>query len=102
MIDLVRHKREDLIQLCRRYFVKRLELFGSATGSHFVDGKSDLDFLVVFEATTPAQHAERYFGLLASLQDLFERPVDLVELGAIRNPYFLEGIRDTRRDVYAN
>lgn len=102
MIDLVRDKQEELTRLCRRYSVKRLELFGSATGSHFVDSKSDLDFLVVFEAATPAQHAERYFGLLASLQDLFERPVDLVELGAIRNPYFLEGIRDTRRDLYAN
>ena len=101
MIELINHKRGELTQLCRRYFVKRLELFCSATNDRFVDGKSDLDFLVVFEPTTPAEHADRYFGLLAALQDLFARPVDLVELGAVRNPYFLDGIQRTRREVYA-
>ena len=90
-----------MTELCQRYFVKRLELFGSAANDRFIEGESDLDFLVVFEPATPAEHAERYFGLLASLQDLFERPVDLVELGAVHNPYFLEGIQATRKEVYA-
>jgi len=40
--------------------------------------------------------AKRYFGLLAALESLFTRHVDLVEPEAIRNPYFLQGIQPSR------
>ncbi len=43
---------------------------------------------------TPGR-ADRYFGLLEDLELLFHRRIDLVEAGAIRNPYF-------RREVDAN
>jgi hypothetical protein len=62
---------------------------------------SDLDFLVHFQDMSPGEHAEAYFGLLEDLQDLFQQPVDLVEVKAIANPYFLESINRTRKVVYA-
>ncbi len=97
---IIETKRDHLWRLCQEYAVQRLEAFGSATTAAFDPARSDLDFLVVFETTTPEQHAERYFGLLAALQDLFECDIDLVELGAIRNPYFLKGIAASRALVY--
>lgn len=101
MNPAVEAKREELAALCRRFGVRRLELFGSASGERFNPRTSDLDFLVVFDPVGPAEHAERYFGLLESLEELYGRPVDLVELSAIRNPYFLEAIQASRTVLHA-
>lgn len=102
MIRLIESRREAIEQLCVRYRVRRLELFGSAaTGREFDAESSDLDFLVEFLPLEPGQHADAYFGLLESLQELLERPVDLVMTTAIENPYFLQSVNQTRKVVYA-
>ena len=93
--------REELTQLCSRFHVSRLELFGSAATGRFEEGASDLDFLVDFAPMSPGKHARAYFGLLEALQDLFRRPIDLVEIGAIRNPYFQASVDRTRVLLYA-
>ena len=101
MNPLIEERREQLEELCRRYGVQRLEVFGSAAGDRFDLQRSDLDFLVVFTPTAAAEHAGRFFGLLEALQDLFARDIDLIELSAIRNPYFRQGIESSRTVVYA-
>ncbi len=93
-------KQGALEHLCNKYGVATLELFGSACAGRYVPRQSDLDFLVRFKPCTPEEHAQRYFGLLASLQDLFLCDIDLVETTAIRNPYFLEGIAASRMTLY--
>ncbi len=45
---------------------------------------------------SPAEHARNYFGLQEDLQGLFGVPVDLVEPGPIRNPYFRQAIEQTQ------
>ena len=45
-------------------------------------------------------YANTYFGLLEALEQLFQRPVDLVVRSAIKNPYFLQAVEDTRAAVY--
>jgi uncharacterized protein len=101
MNALVEAKRPELIELCRRYRVRKLELFGSAVGDRFNPTTSDLDFLVDFDSTPPAESVRCYFGLLFALQDLFARDVDLVETVAIRNPYFLQSVAKDRVLLYA-
>ena len=91
----------ELRALCLRHGVKRLELFGSAITDDFDIGLSDLDFLVEFEPMADGGYASRYFGLLEDLEQLFGRPVDLLEIKAVTNPYFLQSIRNTRISVYA-
>ena len=98
---LVHAKRDELEALCRRFGARRLELFGSATGDQFNPTTSDLDFLVEFEPSAAGGPADRYFGLLEALQTLYGRPVDLVDLSAIRNPYFLEAIEKSRIVLHA-
>lgn len=101
MIDaIVTAHFENLQQLCARHHVRRLALFGSALGQDFDSAASDLDFAVEFEPLPPGQHKESYFGLLADLEDLFERPVDLVEYGPIHNPYFLRQLLATQVMIY--
>jgi hypothetical protein len=98
---LVEEKRDDIARLCRRYAVRRLELFGSATGEDFDSETSDLDFLVEFQPLQPGEYADAYFGLLEGLHQLFGRPVDLVMPRAVKNPYFLEAMNQSRTLLYA-
>jgi predicted nucleotidyltransferase len=101
MTSIVQENREAVEQLCRRFRVRRLELFGSAVGKKFDPETSDLDFLVDFEHLEPEEYADTYFGLLEGLKELFKRNVDLVMISAVKNPYFLKSIERSRTLLYA-
>ena len=102
MIGFIEDKREALRELCVKYKVRRLEIFGSAvTGEDFDSERSDLDFLVEFQQLRQGQHADAYFGLLEDMEKLFNRHVDLVMPRAIKNPYFLESVNKSRKVLYA-
>jgi hypothetical protein len=49
---------------------------------------------------SPREHAEAYFGLMEDLQSLLGLAIDLVEVGASRNPYFQEAVRNTQVVLY--
>ncbi|MFQ5700696.1 MAG: nucleotidyltransferase family protein [Acidobacteriota bacterium] len=101
MIQLIADNRRALENLCLRYRVRRLELFGSATGEGFDPESSDLDFLVEFQKLRDNEYADAYFGLLEDLKALFQREVDLVVDSAVKNPYFRQGIDRSRTLLYA-
>jgi len=101
MNHLIEEKRSELELICRRRHVRRIELFGSATGPEFDPARSDLDFLVTFEDIPVDSYADEYFGLLEDLQGLFQRNVDLVMESSIENPYFRQAVEATRTLVYA-
>ena len=101
MNHFIEEKRSELELICRRRHVRRIELFGSATGPDFDPARSDLDFLVTFEDIPVDSYADEYFGLLEDLQGLFQRNVDLVMESSIENPYFRQAVEATRTLVYA-
>jgi hypothetical protein len=101
MIDLLEKHRPDFQALCAKYGVARLDVIGSAARTDFREADSDLDFVVVFSDLNPSNAADRYFGLLADLEDLFGRKIDLISYTAIRNPYFKQVIDRTRILLYA-
>lgn len=101
MQPFIEAKQEELKNLCRRYRVRRLELFGSAATGTFTPATSDLDFLVEFEDLDPPAYADAYFGLQESLSVLYQRPVDLIIPAAVHNPYFLRSIEQSRALLYA-
>jgi len=101
MHQIINTHRAKLDELCRRFQVRRLTLFGSAATDGFEPGRSDLDFLVEFQILMPAHRADAYFGLLLALEDIFQCKVDLVEEGASQNPYFLHAVDQTRALLYA-
>lgn len=100
MIALVERHLSAVTALCRRFKVKRLHLFGSAAGTGFQPGASDLDFLVALDEASPAEYTENYFGLAHELERLFGRRVDLVTERSVRNPYFRQAIEGTRQLLY--
>lgn len=101
MIPQIEQHRRELEDLCRKYHVARLEVFGSAADGSFDPARSDLDFLVEFKPDSPMSGLDQYFGLQGDLQGLFELKVDLVMTGAMKNPYFIKNINATRRLLYA-
>src|SRR6266550_4148611 len=101
MIDEIELSREELQALCRRFHVRRLDLFGSAARGGFDLERSDIDFLVEFDREHPdALSLETYFGFKDPLEALFGRPVDLVEPGAVLIPYLKASIEDAREPVF--
>lgn len=77
-----------LADICRRYYVTRLEVFGSfASGEAQAD--SDLDLLVTFEPN--AAIGLEFVSLHHELQTLIGREVDLLTRRSVErsgNPYF--------------
>jgi len=101
MVSLIENNRTAIEELCRRFHVAKLEVFGSAANGPFDEARSDVDFLVEFKPLEPGPLADAYFGLLAELSDLLNRKVDLITPKAIRNPYFLRAVNQSRRMLYA-
>ncbi len=101
MLAQIERNLESVKRLCERFRVRRLDVFGSAMGERFDAERSDLDFLVEFSPMMPGEHADVFFGLQEALEDLFDRPVDLLERTPIRNPYLLESIDRTKVVLYA-
>lgn len=91
----------DISRLCARYNVKRLYAFGSVLTDKF-NKNSDIDLIVDFEPIDVAEYADNYFDLKFSLQDIFHRPVDLLEEKALKNPYFRQAINENRKLVYGH
>ncbi len=100
MNSLIEKNRAELNRLCIFHHVKTLELFGSAAVDD-MNEESDFDFLVEFQPLVSPGLADSYFGLLEDLEKLLGRPVDLVELAAIENPYFMKSISRSRVLLYA-
>ena len=100
MIDEIASHREELRRLCRRFHVRRLDLFGSAARGDFDPDRSDFDFVVEFDRSASQHPFDSYFGLKEALEELFGCPVDLVEAGALRNPYLKASIERSREPVF--
>ena len=90
---------KDINRLCQENRVKNLYVFGSVLTENFND-TSDIDLVVEIDSDDPLDYADRYFNLKFSLQDIFNREVDLLENKAIRNPYIRENIDKTKSLVY--
>ena len=99
MIPIVQEKQAEIAGLCRRLDVRRLELFGSAARGTFDPGTSDLDFL--YELAGGEDYHRRFFDLADSLEALFGRKVDLLNLKYVRNPYLRASIEKDKEPVYA-
>ena len=101
MIGLLKSQREAIAELCKRHGVARLHAFGSALRSDFDSDQSDLDLLVEFATMEPYARVNAYFILLEELRQLLNRKIDLVMVGAVKNPYIARDIERTKQVLYA-
>jgi predicted nucleotidyltransferase len=95
-IDIPEAKIKDF---CRRWKIKEFSLFGSVLREEF-GPDSDIDVLVAFAPDGGITFDNRV-EMLDELAEIFGRQVDLVEKGAIRNPFRRHEILTTKEVVYA-
>ena len=101
MHPYLKQKLPELETFCRRHGVARLAVFGSATRESFDPRISDYGFLVEFLPLPAGARDDAYLALLEDLQQLLQRPVDLVVGSAIRNPFFEESVKASEQQLYA-
>ena len=100
MHPLIEHNREAIDGLCRLHGVPSLEAFGSILRAGFDAGRTDVDTLVEFEPQA-SDSFSNFLDLKESLEALFKRSVDLVELRAIRNRRLRYYIEQSKSPIYA-
>lgn len=99
MNALIDNNRQAIAELCRRHAVHRLEAFGSVLRDDFDAGLSDVDILVEFEPEV-AGRFDNFLDLKEALEELFERPVDLIEPQTIRNRRLRHYIEESKSPIY--
>ncbi|HTW92215.1 MAG TPA: nucleotidyltransferase family protein [bacterium] len=100
MSPKLRFDRQKIAELCRRYGVAELALFGSVLRDDF-RADSDVDILVSFGTEVHPSLLE-LVELREDLKDIFGREVDLVERAGLRNPFRRRAILSTAEVVYAS
>ncbi|MCH5230118.1 MAG: nucleotidyltransferase domain-containing protein [Muribaculaceae bacterium] len=99
-MKLIELNLEKIYELCRKYKVKTLSVFGSILTDRFNED-SDIDFLFRFESEVDYNnYADLYFALLDELKLLFDRDVDLVDEKTLRNPFFISEVESTKQPIY--
>ncbi|MCH5223260.1 MAG: nucleotidyltransferase domain-containing protein [Muribaculaceae bacterium] len=99
-MKLIELNLEKIHELCRKYKVKTLSVFGSILTDRFND-ESDVDFLFRFESDVDYNnYADLYFSLLDEFRVLFGREVDLVDEKTLHNPYFIAEVESTKQSIY--
>jgi len=101
MVGVLRDKQQAIAELCARFGVIRLDVFGSALRDDFRPGESDVDLLVEFAPMGPHELADAYFGLLDALRELLGGDVDLIMADAVTNRYISREIERTKQSFYA-
>ncbi|MEO6759443.1 MAG: nucleotidyltransferase domain-containing protein [Saprospiraceae bacterium] len=93
----------QLLELCRRYPIERLYLFGSILTDEFDSEKSDVDVQALFEPLgnhDPVERGEQMWNFWDDLESLFGGKVDLLTKPFIRNPYLRKEVESTRQLFY--
>lgn len=92
--------RNQLIKLCEEHEVESLYLFGSYSKNQ-QHVKSDIDLLVAFKNIPIDRYTDHYFTLHEKLEKLVGRPIDLITVNMLGNPYFMESVENTKQLLYA-
>lgn len=101
MNSIISDNLAQITALCRKFGIRKLDLFGSAATGAFNPARSDLDFVVDLGPYDDAI-ADRYLDFADALEALFGRSVDLVTEKSIANPYFRHQVETQRTPVYAD
>ncbi|MBG7611733.1 nucleotidyltransferase domain-containing protein [Polaribacter sp. BAL334] len=98
-MSFIQKYRKEINNLCKSHKVKSLYAFGSVLTDKF-NAESDIDLIVDFQQIDILDYGDNYYNLKFSLEELFKKNVDLLEEKAIRNPYFIETLNQSKKLIY--
>ena len=99
MNSIIYYHISELNEICHKWKIDELSVFGSATREDF-GRQSDIDFLVRFNPLAKWDLWD-IVDMKSELETIFRRNVDIVEATAIRNPFRKKEIFTTREIIYA-
>jgi uncharacterized protein len=91
---------EQIAELCQRWKITELALFGSILRTDFRP-ESDVDVLVTF-APNDGWSLFDVMNLQRELESIVRRPVDLIEKRDLKNPFRRSEILRTHQVIYAD
>ena len=92
--------RDRIKAFCRKWNVKELSVFGSVLRDDF-GSESDVDVLVEL-APNHGLGLYEWVDMIDELKVIFDRDVDLVAKGGLRNPFRRREILRTAQVIYAS
>lgn len=100
-MQLIQGNIKSIEELCQKFMVKRLSVFGSILTDRF-NSESDIDLLVDFGSFDHDKYdyVRNYFDLRDALERLFNRKVDLIEEKGLKNKYFIANVNRTKQMIY--
>jgi predicted nucleotidyltransferase len=91
--------RKEIEEFCKRWSITEFSVFGSVLREDF-RSDSDIDVLISIDPKAQIGLFE-IAQMQIELEDLFQRPVDIVEKEGLINPYRRSEILSTAQVVYA-
>ena len=98
-MNIVEQNINAVSQLCKRYHVANMYVFGSVLTDDF-SSASDIDFLINFRDVAPEKYFDNYIELKTNLEHFFNRSVDLVEENTVKNPVLRRTIDRNKKLIY--
>ncbi len=98
-MSILHNHSNEINSLCEIHKVKSLYAFGSVLTEDFNEN-SDIDLIVDFHPLNVLEYGDNYFELKFSLESILNRPIDLLEEKAIKNPYFIRNVINKRQLIY--
>ena len=98
-MELINSKIDEIEDICKKYHVSLLYVFGSVLTAHF-NQESDIDFIVYFEPIPLMEYADNFFDFMNELEKVLDHKIDLVSGKAMKNPYFIEEVEQTKQLIY--
>jgi predicted nucleotidyltransferase len=96
---LIQEHINEIIALCDKHNISELYVFGSVLTDSFTKD-SDIDFLVRFGEVDLFEYFDNYMEFKESLESLFDRTVDLVEMQTLKNPILKRSIDNKKTLLY--
>jgi predicted nucleotidyltransferase len=96
--EILQKSRKKIADICRRYQIRELSLFGSQVRGDF-SSASDFDFLVEFQPEAEIGFIELGF-IQEELETIIEKPVDLVPKAGLKK-LIREQVLEESEIVYA-
>ena len=98
-MKLIQHHIDEIKELCKKYHVAELYVFGSVLTNNFKTD-SDIDFLVRYAGVVPFEYFDNYMEFKEGLENLFSRRIDLVEMQTLKNPILKRSIDRSKVLLY--
>jgi predicted nucleotidyltransferase len=93
-------KLEQLYNICKKYDVVSLYVFGSAINGNFNPKTSDIDLIIELDDSDPVAKGEKLMKIWTEAEELFGRKVDLLTNKKIKNPFLQREIERSKQLLY--